>query len=88
MLQTLLQVPIRKMHPIVYDDIDEELLKKAAIRAKGGSGSSGLDVDGRRRIIVSCFGAATSDRRKAIAELIKKSCTTNISNNDCASLES
>ena len=32
--QGLLQGPIQKMHPIVNDDIDEELIKKAAIRTK------------------------------------------------------
>ena len=88
--QALLQVPIQKMHPIVYDDIDKELIKKAAIGTKGGSAPSGLDADGWRRIIVSsCFAAATSDLRKAILELVKKLCITNISNrNDCASWES
>ena len=88
--QTLLQGPIQKMHPVMYDDIDEEVIKKAAIRAKRGSGPSGLDADGWRRIIVSsCFGTATSDLCKAIAELNKKFCITNISNsNDCGSLES
>ena len=88
--QALLQVPIQKMHPIVYDDIDKELRKKAAIGTKGGSAPSGLDADGWRRIIVSsCFAAATSDLRKAILELVKKLCITNISNrNDCASWES
>ena len=88
--QALLQVPIQKMHPIVYDDIDEELIKKAAIGTTGGSAPSGLDADGWRRIIVSsCFAAATSDLRKAILELVKKLCITNISNrNDCASWES
>ena len=67
------------MHPIVYGDIDEELIKKEAIRAKGGVGSSGLDADGWRRIIVSsCFETTTSDLRKAITELVKKLCITNI----------
>ena len=75
--QALLQGPIQKMRPIVYDDIDEELIKK-------------LDADRWRRIIVSlCFRTATSDLRKANAELVKKLCITNISNsNDCAFLES
>ena len=78
------------MDPILYDNIEEEFMKKAAIRAKGGSGLTGLDTDGWRRIIVlSCFGTATSDLRKAIAELVKKLCITNIlNNNECASLES
>ena len=55
--QALLQGPIQNMHPIVFDDIDEELIKNAAIRTKGGAGPSGLDADGWRGIIVSsCFG--------------------------------
>ena len=42
-----------------------------------------------RIIVSSCFGTATSDIRKAISELVKKLCITNISkNNNCASLES
>ena len=87
--QTLLPGPIQKMHPILYDNIDEELMKKTAIRTKGGSGPTGIDADGWRKIIVlSCFETATSDLRKAIAELVKKLCITNIlNNNDCASLE-
>ena len=78
------------MHPILYNDIDQELIKKAAIRIKGSAGPKGLDADGWRRIIVSsCFGTATSDLCKAIAEPVKKLCVTNISNyNNCASLES
>ena len=51
--QAVLQGQIQKMHPTVYDDIDEQLIKKTAIKAKGSSGPSGLDADERRRIIVS-----------------------------------
>ena len=74
----------------MYDDIDEELIKKAAIGTNGGSGPSGLDADGWQRILVSSsFGPATSDLRKAFEELVMKLYITNISNNnDCASLES
>ena len=40
-------------------------------------------------IVSSCFGTATSDLCKAIAELVKKLCIINASNsNDCAFLES
>ena len=61
------------MHSILYYDIDKELIKAAtATRTKGGSGLSGLDADGWRRVIVSArFGTATLDLHKAIAELIK-----------------
>ena len=78
------------MHSIVHVDIDEELIKKAAITTKRGGDPSGLDADRYRRVIVSsCFGPATSDICKTIAELVKKLCITDISNNNnCASLES
>ena len=55
--------------------------KKVAITTKGGP--RGLDEDRGRKIIVSsCFGTATSNLRKAIPEHIKKLCITNISNNN------
>ena len=44
--QVLTQGPIQKMHPIVYDDIDKELIKKVRVRTKEGVGSSRLDADG------------------------------------------
>ena len=34
----LLQGPIREVHQVVYDDIDEALVMKAAMKTKGGSG--------------------------------------------------
>ena len=78
------------MHSIVHVDIDEELIKKAAITTKRGGDPSGLDADRYRRVIVSsCFGPATSDLCKTIVELVKKLCITDISNNNnCASFES
>ena len=44
--EVLIKGPIRKIHSIVYDDIDESLILKASILTKGGSGPSGLDADG------------------------------------------
>ena len=51
--EVLIEGPIRKIHPVVYDDIDESLILKAATSTKGGSGSSDLDADGWRRILTS-----------------------------------
>ena len=42
----MIEGPIRKIHLLVYDDIDESLILKASILTKGGSGPSGLDADG------------------------------------------
>ena len=67
--------PIRKIHPVVYDDIDGSLILKAATLTKGGSGPSGLDADGWRRILTSrVFGTSSTDLRKTFAQLIKRIC--------------
>ena len=52
-------------HPIIFDDINEELVRKAAIRTKGGPSPSGLDDDDERRktLTSKVFGSCTSDLR-------------------------
>ena len=56
--------------------------KRTAIRAKENSGPSGSDLDGWESVIVSsCFGTATPNLCKAIAELVNKLCIKSISNN-------
>ena len=40
----LLQGPIRQVHQVVYDDIDEALVMKAGIKTKCGSGPLVLDM--------------------------------------------
>ena len=68
------------VHPIMFAGIDKEMIRKAAIKTKGGSGPSGMDVDGWRRILCSNnFGDANVDLRKAKANFIKKICTEKVS---------
>ena len=68
------QLP-QRIHPIVYDVIDEELVLNVAYLTKRGSGPSGTDAEGWRRIICSsAFGTTNLDLRKALAEMIKKLC--------------
>ena len=58
--EATLQGPKRQIHRIVYEDINEDLVK-AAIKTKGGCGPSGLDTDNWRRILVSNqFGSSPS----------------------------
>ena len=33
-------------HPIRFEEIDEERVRRAAMRTRGGSGPSGMDADG------------------------------------------
>ena len=52
------------------------MIRKAAIRTKGGSGPSGVDADGWRRILASSnSGTSSSDLRKAFANVVRKLCT-------------
>ena len=55
------------------------MVLRAASITKGGSGPSGLDGDGWRRILNShFFGTASSDFRKLVADFIKKLCSKRI----------
>ena len=64
-------------------------MRKAATRTKGGTGPSGLDDDGWRKMLTSkVFGSSTSDLRKAIADFIKYICINEIEfQNNTTSLE-
>ena len=42
--EVLIEGPIRKIHPVVYNDIDKSLILTASMLAKGGSGPSSLDA--------------------------------------------
>ena len=42
----LLNGPLQNIHPAKFQSIDEEMIRKTVIRTKGGSGPSGMDVDG------------------------------------------
>ena len=85
--EVLLQGPTRPVHPIVYEDMDESLILKAAMLTKGGSGPAGLDSDGWRKILTSwSFGIASSELRETFALSLKSLCVEEIKNAE--SLES
>ena len=50
---TLLNGPLQNIHPVIFQSIDEEMIRKAAIRTKGGSGPSDMDANGWCRILQS-----------------------------------
>ena len=73
--EALLQGPIRPVHPIVHEDMDESLILKAAMLTNVGSGPSGLDTDCWRKILISrSFGTASSELRKTFALFAKRLC--------------
>ena len=51
----LLEGEIPEVHPVIFEMIDEEMVKQAAFKRKGGSGPSGMDEDGWRRIMASNY---------------------------------
>ena len=74
--EVLLRIEKLSVHPVVFEGVDENTVKEAALKTKGASGSSGLDADGWRKIIVSkSYGTTNADLRRAFANVIKKICT-------------
>ena len=63
------------IHPIKFESINSELIRKVAIKARGGAGPSDIDADGWKRILTSnSFGESSTDLCKAFSEVIKKIC--------------
>ena len=59
--------------PIVYDNMDESLILKAAVLTKRGSGPSGLDADGQRKILISrSFGRVSSELHRMFTLFVKR----------------
>ena len=83
----LLYGPIKSVNSIIYDEINESIVLKAASRTKGAAGPSKLDGDEWRKILCStAFGNAGIDLRKSIARMTKLLCCEEIQ--DYESIES
>ena len=63
-------------HPIRYEEINADATKQAALKTKGGSGPSGMDSEGWRRILTTrYFGQHSTDLSASLAEMTKALCT-------------
>ena len=72
--EVLLRGEKPSVHSVVFEDIDDSMVKEAALKTKGGSGPSGLDAAGK--ILVSkTYGTINADLRRAFTNVIKKICT-------------
>jgi len=49
----LLDGPVPFIDPVMFHDLDESVIVKAASRTKGSAGPSGMDADNWKRIIIS-----------------------------------
>jgi hypothetical protein len=70
---------VQEIHPVIFDQIDSELIRKVALETKGAAGPSNLDANAWRRILVSKhFAKESPDLAKAIAEFAKSLCQTKL----------
>ena len=75
--ETLLNGPINKVENSYFDNINEEMIKLAARRTKGGAGPSKLDAEQFRNILVSNkYKNEGKELREQIALLARKLATT------------
>ena len=64
------------IHPVKFESIYTESIRKGAIKSKGGSGPLGVVVNGLRKTILSKnFGASSNDFCFALANVTKQICT-------------
>ena len=74
--EVLLKGKKPSVHLVVFEDINKNMVKEAALKIKGGSDPSRLDSDGWNKILVSkSYGTNNADLRRAFANVIKKMCT-------------
>ena len=68
--------PVEDVPHILYNEINGEMARKAALRTKGSSGPSEVDANGFRRMLAcKSFKKASTGLCDAIAVLAKSLCT-------------
>ena len=68
-----------EVHPVVFESITADSVRKAALKTRGGAGPSGIDADGWRHILASRnFGNASEELRSEFAKTIKILCTEKV----------
>ena len=64
-----------EVHPVVFEAINGDSVRTAALNTRGGAGPSGLDADGWRHILVSrSFGISSDELRVELANVIRSLC--------------
>ena len=61
-------------HPVLFEKIDGDSIRQAALRTEGSAGPSGIDAKGWRRICTAFHGASTS-LCNALAAATRRLCT-------------
>ena len=71
-------------HPIIFDSIDGNAIRSAALNIHGSSGPSGLDAYAWRRLCTS-FKGASIDLCNSLAGVAKRLCTTYVDSKSVSS---
>ena len=69
--------PSPAAHPVIFDSLTGEKIRKTVLRCNGSAGSSGLDVAARHRMCTA-FRRASNDLCDSIAAFRQKICTTEL----------
>jgi len=56
-------------HPVIFDSLDADMIRSAALNVHGSAGPSGLDAHGWRRLC-TCFKGASRDMCASVARRI------------------
>ena len=68
-----------EVHPVIFETINADSIRTAALKTRGGAGPSGMDADGWRHILVSRnFGQASEELRNELSIAIKQMCTEKV----------
>ena len=68
--EILLTPPAQEPHPVLFDQLDGEAIRTAALKIEGAAGPSGVDANGWRRLCIS-FKAASSEFCNSLALLAR-----------------
>ena len=80
--EMLLQGPIRYVHPVIFDEMNEDMVQKVALKIRGAAGPSNFDAKDWRSILVSrVYGTSSTELCGAIVEVAKVLCTEDVSPN-------
>lgn len=72
----LLHGPQKLVTPVIYDEINAELIRRCAFKMKGSHGPSGLDSEFWRKLLSNKrYGSSADDLCHAIALLTRKLCS-------------
>ena len=84
----LLEGEVEYFDPVIFSNIDEASIAKAATKTRGAAGPSGMDADGWRRILISKnYGDIGKDLREAVAGMTRKMCCQELSKEEQKGIE-